>query len=92
MEAARGAGLALVSCQLSPFPRASPFFERLNGLLEEERLRGERFREVGCPLPTWLLSRRSFAAVGGFAERPSFPEDLDWWLRCCADSRIRLLK
>jgi glycosyltransferase involved in cell wall biosynthesis len=86
------ASLSLVSCQLAPFPRESPFYERINSLLSENHLRNERFREVGCPLPSWLISRQTFAAVGPFPEVPEVPEDLDWWLRCCAHSEVALVK
>ncbi|KAJ4463068.1 putative B3gntl1 protein [Paratrimastix pyriformis] len=64
-------------------PGSTPRYVDWCNRITQEQLMLQRFRECSIIQPTWLLSRRIFAAVGGYDEsRPvGVPEDLIFYFR-----------
>lgn len=55
-----------------------------NALLEPGDLARERFVEIPALLQTGLFARALIERVGGFREPPSWPTDIDFWMRVFA--------
>jgi glycosyltransferase involved in cell wall biosynthesis len=77
---------ALVSCQVSGFPKEQVregfrvYLEWLNALTSDEDIRREIFVESPFPHPSVTFRKQWVEKVGGYQEH-GWPEDYDLWLR-----------